>query len=223
MFGFGGTLGAGVNDHAFRIAAREQACGYRYVSRYYRLRPGEAFPRIDVPIMRDLGYMQAAAFPADNDTYCLLLISYDEDPLRKRLMFEEGFEAAVNVIPLLADWRALGDPISAVSTLAKLENRWSRLSIEGEAVVGGFVLVGDSSMHTNPTLARGTSLALAQAQQLARTIGDAPTDPTGFVSAFEAWTADNLGVWFDSQVSTDRNTLENFANALDGRRTKGSR
>ena len=198
----------------------EQTCGYRYISRYYRLRPSQKFPRLDVPIMSDLGYMMAAAFPADNGAYALLLIAYHDDPLCKQLMRESGFEAAVRAIPLTAEWRCLGDPIADVSTLAKIENRWSRLLVEDEPIVGGFVLVGDSAMHTNPTMARGASLALAQAQRLAQTVEEAVADPVRFVGAFEAWTAENLGVWFDSQVANDRNTLEKFARALAGEAPK---
>jgi len=164
--------------------------------------------------------MQAAVFPADNGSYCLLLIIYDVDPLRRRLMQEDGFESALRAIPLTAEWRALGDPISDIGVMAKVENRWSRLLLNGAAVVGGLVLVGDSAMHTNPTMARGASLALAHAQHLARTIDEVAGNPIGFVAAFEAWTTDNLGVWFRSQVAADEKTLEDLANALAGNAPK---
>ena len=202
-------------------SAREQPCGYRYVSRYYRLRDGEEFPSLDVPILSDLGHIMGFAFPADNRTYALLLVASNDDPLRRTFVDEPGFEAALMAIPLTREWRELGTPISPPATMAKIENRWSRLVDYSGPVVGGFVLVGDSSMHTNPTMGRGASLALAQAQRFASTAERVVDDPARFVGSFDQWTADNLGVWFDSQVALDQNNLDKFARALAGQDPQG--
>ena len=66
----------------------------------------------------------------------------------------------------------------------RIENRWRRLvGGDGRPIVGGLVLVGDSSLHTNPTFGRGVSLAFAQAQHLAATAEQVPADPVGYVHA----------------------------------------
>ena len=99
--------------------------------------------------------------------------------------------------------------------MARIENRWRRLvDGDGRPIVGGLVLVGDSSLHTNPTFGRGASLAFAQAQHLAATAEQVHADPVGYVHAFEDWTASHLGVWYESQVAADGAALERMTAGL---------
>jgi flavin-dependent dehydrogenase len=106
-------------------------------------------------------------------------------------------------IPLMANRLERGTPISPTLLLARIENTRSRLTDDDGVIVSGYVLLGDSAMHTNPTLGRGVSLAVAHAQHLAQSIGEAADDPLGFVRAFDVWTQDNLGAWYDSQEIND--------------------
>ena len=194
-----------------------QPCGFLYVTRYYRLRPGNEFPTLVIPIAANLGYSSVLAFPGDNDTYCLLLVAYVDDPLRSVMSTEAGFEKVLSAVPMAAEWRALGDPVSDIAIMARIENRWQRtVGPDGSPVVSGLALVGDSSMHTNPTFGRGASLAIAQAQRLADTAGEVANDPVEHARAFDQWTEHNLGVWFASQVANDQSQLDRFARALAG-------
>lgn len=63
--------------------------------------------------------------------------------------------------------------------------------------------MGDSSVRTNSTLGRGVSLAYLHARHIAETIDRALIDPISYVAAFEQWTQEHLGTWFDTQVAID--------------------
>ena len=194
-----------------------QECGFQYVSRFYRLRDGMEFPSTETPIAARLPYVTALAFPGDNRTFSLALAVSIADPCRRALRDPTVFDRVLGAFAVTAPWIDAGEPITDVHTMARIENRWRRLvDAADRPLVGGLVLVGDSSMHTNPTFGRGVSLAFAQAQHFAATIDDASADPVGHVARFEAWTAQNLGIWFESQVAGDAARLDQYAAALRG-------
>jgi flavin-dependent dehydrogenase len=190
--------------------------GLQYLTRFYRLRDGADYPSTAVPLRDDLGYLFALAFPGDNATFSVSLACFVDDPLRRAVADPNGFERALGIIPLTRPWLDVGEPISAVHPMARIENRWRRLvDANGTPLVGNLILVGDSSIHTNPTFGRGISLALAQAQHAAETL-DTHNDPLHYVADFEQWTQDNLGEWFATQVHGDQATVDRFQAALRG-------
>ena len=194
-----------------------QACAFQYCSRFYKLRDGCEFPRTDVPIVTAVDYTTVFAFPADNRTVTLTATVAVDDPLRKTLRDPERLDRVFGAFPATAPFLDVADSISDVHTMARIENRWRRLvETDGRPLVGGFLLVGDSSLHTNPTFARGISLAFAQAQHLANTIDEAVAEPVAYVAQYEQWTADNLGGWFESQVVADGARIERLQASLRG-------
>ena len=88
---------------------------------------------------------------------------------------------------MIRPWLAAGEPISPIRVMARLENSYHRLADGDGPVAGGMVLLGDSCMHLNPTAGRGVSLAFAQAEHLALTIGGA-TNPLAYTAGFDSWT-----------------------------------
>jgi flavin-dependent dehydrogenase len=194
-----------------------QECGFHYFSRFYRLRPDAEFPTTESPIQSRLDYVTALAFPGDNRTFSLALAVSADDPCRRGLRDASAFDRVLSAFDVTAPWIAAGEAITDVHTMARIENRWQRLVDDsGCALVGGLLLVGDSSLHTNPTFGRGVSLAFAQAQQLARTIDECAPDPIRYVADFESWTRKHLGVWFDLQVAADAARLRQLATSLHG-------
>ena len=186
-----------------------QQLGIQYLTRFYRLRTGAEYPSTVVPLRDDLGYMIALAFAADNATFSLTLVCLVNDPLRRALAEPRVFERVLGAVPLTRPWLDVGDPISPVHPMARIENRWRRLVDRHGPIAGDFILVGDSSMHTNPTFGRGVSLALTQAQHAADTL-DAHDDALQYVADHEHWTDQNLGEWFATQVQGDQATVERF-------------
>lgn len=199
-------------------AERSQACGFHYHTRFYRLREGAAFPSTAVPMVAALDYATVMVVPGDNRSFSATLAMATDDPLRPRLRDGGVFDRVLAAVPLTRPWMEVAEPTSDVALMARIENRWRRLAgADGRPVVGGLVLVGDASLHTNPTFGRGVSLAFAQARQVASTAERAGADPVGYVAQFEDWTAANLGIWFESQVAADTSRMEHVAAGVRGR------
>jgi 2-polyprenyl-6-methoxyphenol hydroxylase-like FAD-dependent oxidoreductase len=202
--------------HGFRpLPEVAQDCGLLYVSRHYRLRGGADYPDMNVPIMANLGWASAMAFPGDRGTFCLLAIVASIDPLRKHLASEEGFARFQGAIPLTSTWLDAGEPISDIRTMARVENRYRRLVDDSGPIATGMVLVGDAAMHTNPTAGRGVSLAFAHVQQLASTI-DCAGSPSEFAVAFDAWTEANIAAWYQLQAGADASIARRMYAAVRG-------
>jgi 2-polyprenyl-6-methoxyphenol hydroxylase-like FAD-dependent oxidoreductase len=179
-----------------------QACGFLYISRHFRLHPGADYPALDVPIMANLGWASAMAFPGDDRTFSLLTIVAAIDPLRRQLMTQEGFSHFHATTALTAPWLDAGEPISEIRTMARVENGYRRLVDDGGPIVTGLVLLGDAAMHTNPTAGRGVSLAFGHALHLASTI-DGHAAPENFSVAFDEWTDANIAAWYQLQAGAD--------------------
>ena len=195
-----------------------QACGFSYITRFYRTKPGYEQPPTRIPAAVPLDYANVIAFGADNDTFSVTLTLSTDDPYRSRLREPDCFEAFMRMVPAAAEWVTAGDPIGVISTMSRIENRRRNLVDADGPVVGGLVAIGDASLHTNPTLGRGISMAVWQAQQLAIATSCAGDDPCEFVQDFHDWTTDNLGVWYDTQVATDGANLARLAAGLRGQR-----
>jgi 2-polyprenyl-6-methoxyphenol hydroxylase-like FAD-dependent oxidoreductase len=202
--------------HGFRpLPEVAQDCGLLYVSRHYRLRRGADYPDVDVPIMANLGWAAAMAFPGDRETFCLLAVVASIDPLRKDLASDEGFARFHRAIPLTSTWLEAGEPISEIRTMARVENRYRRLVDESGPIATGMLVVGDAAMHTNPTAGRGVSLAFAHVQRLASTI-DGAGSPAELAVAFDAWTDANIAAWYQLQAGADASISRRMHAAVRG-------
>ncbi len=195
-----------------------QDCGFFYLTRFYRVKSGSQIPISKIPASVSLDYATVFALGADNDTFSLTVTLSVNDPYRKALRDPDCFEAFLHSVPHSAPWIRVGEPISDVSMMSRIENRRRRITTIDGPSAGGIVAIGDAALHTNPTLGRGISMGLMHAQQLAKVADTAPDDPVGFVQTFSTWTDDHLGVWYDSQVAADATTLDRLAAGIRGER-----
>lgn len=203
---------------ARRPAEILQECGFHYLTRHYRLRDGASFPTTQVPIVVPLDYLTVLAFPGDNRRFQLSVAVSSEDPLRHQLREPDNFTRFLAAVPLSQPWIACGEPLDAPRAMARIENRWRRL-VDGDGpVVTGYALIGDAALETNPTTGRGISLAFVHAERLAATAGQAAADPVDFAVGFDAWTAEHLGGWFESQLAIDEARLAQLRAGLRGER-----
>ena len=200
------------------VAEESQECGFFYLTRFYRVRPGFERPVIPVPSGVVLDYATALSFGADNNAFSLTLALSVIDPHRQAFRDPDRFDRFFAAVPRTAPLLAIGDPISDVSMMARIENRRRRLVDADGPVVGGVVALGDASLHTNPTMGRGISLALWQAQHLADVADSVVDDPMTFVADYDAWTQAHLGVWFDTQVTTDAANVARIEAGVRGER-----
>ncbi len=193
-----------------------QGSGFFYVTRPYCLRPNQSFPRTDIPIVAPLDYATFLAFPGDNDRFHLSLSVCVDDPVRRRLLDPEVFERVLENIPMARPWLERGRAVGEPEPMGRIENRRRRVVRDGRPAATGFVLLGDAACQTNPTTGRGISLALLQAQQLARMLESAARRPIDFVRDFQAWTDEHLGIWYSSQVAIDRVRLQQVIATIRG-------
>ncbi len=192
-----------------------QECGLLYISRYYRLKPGADFPSTDVPVLVNLGWATAMAFPADRRTFCLLAIVAGIDPLRREFATNAGFARFHASIPSVASWLRAGRPIADMHTMARVDNRYRRLVDGSGPVAGGLLLLGDAAMHTNPTAGRGVSLAFAHVQHLVSAVAGAAS-AAELTMGFDAWTDSNIGAWYQLQAGADASLLRRAEAAVRG-------
>ncbi|WP_433226727.1 FAD-dependent oxidoreductase [Microtetraspora malaysiensis] len=139
--------------------------GIAYLCRWYRLRtdgprdPGRVKTGSAVP------FALAGVFPSDNDTFAVNLVLSTADPTRAALTDPAVFETAARRFPSTAAWLDLApEPRSSVLAMAGLDNRWTALADNDGPIVTGLVNVGDSLVHTNPTMGQGIALGLRAAQ-----------------------------------------------------------
>ncbi|MEU6476618.1 FAD-dependent oxidoreductase [Streptomyces sp. NPDC047017] len=194
-----------------------QPCGFFYLTRHYRLRPGHAFPSTTVPIVTELDYATTLVFPGDNGTFQLSTTVAVDDPHKHRLREPEVFTRFLQAVPSTARWCERGVPLDEPAPMGRLENRRrTLLGADGTPVAAGLVMVGDAALQTNPTFGRGVSLAFAHARRLAQTAEQAAAGPAAYTERFERWTDDTLGVWFEIQRATDQARLAQLRAGLRG-------
>lgn len=195
---------------------KREECGFHYVSRHFRLRPGREFPQVRNPIVATLPYASFLVFPADSRTFSIAITVSTADPLRHALMDPDVFPRVMAAVPIIAPWIDVGVPTDPPRVWVHARDNWRRL-VDGQGpVVAGLLLLGDAAMNTSPTFGRGISLGLMHAQLLADELERALGDPEGAVARFEEATTEHLGVWFESQKVIDRGRVELMARGMRG-------
>ncbi|MFI5805265.1 NAD(P)/FAD-dependent oxidoreductase [Streptomyces sp. NPDC051561] len=187
--------------------------GVAYFCRWYRRAEGPREPVQGALALAGGSFGGCAVFPSDNRVFGVALFLHTDDPTRTALRDPAVFETAARSFPSGADWLSLDvEPLSEVLPMAGLDNRWSALVDEQGPVVRGLLALGDSFIHTNPTMAQGISLALWSARWMAgRAAEGADLASAEFAAEYHAWAVRTLKPWFDVQVQTDQGIGERFA------------
>jgi flavin-dependent dehydrogenase len=200
-----------------RLPEQRQACGFAYLTRWYRLREGQRFPNIVPPASVRLPYMAVLASPADRGWFSITLGLSEKEPLRHRLRDGEQFDRVAQAVPISAPFVDRGKAESEPLPFGNIANQRRSLVDEEGPIVTGYLLIGDSSMHTNPTLGRGTSLAFAQARHLAASLSSMDAISPDLILAEEEWAKRSLKIWFDTQVAADASLADRFDRLSAGR------
>jgi 2-polyprenyl-6-methoxyphenol hydroxylase-like FAD-dependent oxidoreductase len=213
------------------VPEQRQACGFTYLTRWYRLREGQDFPDIVPPASVRLPYMSVLACPADRGWFSITLGLSEKEPLRRELRNGDRFDRVVREVPVSALFVERATAASEPLPFGNIANQRRSLVDAQGPLARGYVLIGDSSMHTNPTLGRGTSLAFAQARHLAGSLRATEAASAQLVLGEEEWACEELKIWFDSQVTADAALADRFdrlatgrplAEADDASRTRGA-
>lgn len=199
------------------LPEQRQACGFSYLTRWYRLRKAERFPDVVHPVSVRLPYMTVLAAPADRGWFSVTLTLSEKDPLRHRLRDGDCFDRVAQAVPASAAFVERGVAQTAPLPFGNIANQRRSLLDDKGPLVRGYLLVGDSSMHTNPTLGRGTSLAFAQARHLADSLADSDPSSADLVLREEKWARERLTIWFDTQVTADAAFAERLDRFVSGK------
>ncbi|MDT7573659.1 MAG: hypothetical protein QOE05_3833 [Actinomycetota bacterium] len=194
-----------------RAPGQESDCGFSYVARMYRARPGAPWPTWALSGRLYDGY-QAILFPQDDRTLSALVVLPSHDTQLSELRHVEAFEVAASLIPQLAPWTdpEQYEPITAPMTGGRLTNGYrGQLDENGQVGLPGVYFVGDAVCTTNPSAGRGVSLGLQQAQALLAALAE--TDARDASLRFDAWCDEHIRPWYDDHVLWDAELLRRFA------------
>ncbi|MFD7866030.1 FAD-dependent oxidoreductase [Streptomyces sp. NPDC059783] len=184
----------------------EEVCptGIAYYCRWYRTPPGRQRPPRAGGAGSTTPFAVGSVFPSDKDTFALSFTLSSADPTRSALRNPHSFEAAARAFPAMGTW--LDDhptPFSPVLAMGGLTNKWTPLVDDAGPVVTGVLSVGDTLVHTNPTLGQGTALALRTARWVAQQpLGE--EDPRATARRHHQWALRKLRPWYDTQIAADR-------------------
>jgi len=193
-----------------RPPAEGGACGFSYVARMYRARPGTELASSGLPMgWLHCGY-QVMVFPQDDRTLSALIVRPTADEALTPLRHNHCFDAAARLIPHLAPWTDPGrfEPITDVMAGGGLTNTYrGQLDGHGRAAIPGLYFAGDAVCTTYPAAGRGVSLGLRQAQTLIAMLADRRADPQDIAERFDAWCTANIRPWYDDHRHWDATLL----------------
>ncbi|MFI6277875.1 FAD-dependent oxidoreductase [Streptomyces sp. NPDC050988] len=190
--------------------------GIAYYCRWYRSAHGAPRPARGVSTGSASPFATGGVFPSDNEVFALSFILSTADPTRSALRDPATFEAAARTFPAMNAWLANRPlPLSPVLAMGGLHNTWTPLADGSGPVVTGIVRIGDTLVHTNPTLGQGTALALRTAQWVAEHAAD-EEGPYDFSSRYHHWALQELRPWYETQISTDRATETRLLRGIEG-------
>jgi 2-polyprenyl-6-methoxyphenol hydroxylase-like FAD-dependent oxidoreductase len=198
----------------YRARGEGGPCGFSYVSRMYRARPGVELPESATPVGAVHRGYQAIMFPQDDRTISALVVLPSADDSLAQLRDSVRFDAAAAVIPVLAPWTdpARFEPITPAMPGGGLTNTFrGQLDDDGRCAVAGLFFVGDAVCTTNPAAGRGVSLGLRQAHTLLGLLDEQRADPRDASEQFDAWCREDIRPWYLDHVHWDATLLRRFA------------
>jgi len=178
-----------------------EASGFAYYGRHFHRAGG--MPAILAPALTALGSISVLTLPADNDTWSVTLYGSAADAPTRRFKDAEVFERVVRACPLHAHWLD-GDPIGDMVSMVSGADRRRSYVVGGAPVVTGVVSVGDAWACTNPSLGRGSSMALLHCVRLRELVRAGIDDPVELAVAWDADTMKHLQPWHEATLQTDR-------------------
>jgi 2-polyprenyl-6-methoxyphenol hydroxylase-like FAD-dependent oxidoreductase len=190
-------------------------CGAVYVTRQYRLHAGAAAGPVNSPIGLSLGFpgYLAIAFVHDSGTFSITFTHDGSDKRLRRLRYDDVFDDAARAIPRLAEWiePSRSQSISAALPGGRLYNTYrGQLNNAGRPALPGLIAVGDAVCTTTPLAGRGVALALLQAGELVRILGD-EHDIGSATMRFDQWCTDHIRPWFDDHSYTDADRVRRWS------------
>ncbi len=189
--------------------------GFAYYGRYFRSDDGTT-PPVFGPLLGPIGSFSILTLPADNGTWAITLYGRSDDKPLRRFRDLDVFERVVKACPLYAHWLN-GTPISDLSSMAGVVDRYRRFVVDGTPCATGVLVVGDASSCTNPSLGRGISLGMMHVEELRAAVAEHWSDPVQLALDFDARTEAVLRPWHDATATADRRRQRDMVAFAEGR------
>lgn len=187
-------------------------CGFSYVTRVHRARPGvapyEGFPSFQ----SGPGYV-SVVIGNDAGTHSVVVAYPSRDPAFDALRTTAGFDVATSLIPNLAHWTdpTAFEPLTDALVGGHLTNTYR---LQGPALglppATGLFFVGDAVMTTNPAAGRNLALLLPHVRHFLESLDDPEQDLDDASLALDSWAEQHLRPWYLDHVRWDRTLLRRF-------------
>jgi 2-polyprenyl-6-methoxyphenol hydroxylase-like FAD-dependent oxidoreductase len=192
-------------------------CGFTYVNCHFRSSDGSV-PPMFAPLHALYGSVSILTLPADNGTWGVGIVHSAKDTELRGLRDPEVWRRVIQAFPLAAHWID-GEPIQEVTGITKIEDRHRSFVVDGVPVATGVVAVGDAWACTNPSLGRGSSIAILHGVALRNVIRKHDgADPGDLERAFHEATMAETEPFFRSTLAYDRHRLAEVEAEIEGRR-----
>jgi 2-polyprenyl-6-methoxyphenol hydroxylase-like FAD-dependent oxidoreductase len=200
-------LGRWLGPHGVAVPEIVTPTGIIYLTRFYRLCPGQNLSGGIVQTARRRAGVSYSCIPADNETFSITLgVESGDAELRRHLLEPARFEAVCRLLPgidQLTDL-AFATPMTEVQAMGALINRLrSFVDRDGRPRLTGFHALGDAHTTTNPLYGRGCSLAMVQAVLLRDAFLAHPIDSVARTLAYEDASAREIVPWYHFSVDGD--------------------
>jgi 2-polyprenyl-6-methoxyphenol hydroxylase-like FAD-dependent oxidoreductase len=197
-------------------AEEREDSGFIYYGRHFRSSDGSYPFAMSGPLV-PFGTASCLTLPADNGTWGIGIITSAKDAALRGLRDVDRWTAVVKSLPLHAHWLE-GEPIDdTIAVMAKIEDRHRSLVVDGQPVVTGLLMVGDSWACTNPSLGRGIAIGTKHAVALRDFLRVAPLDdPVTVAKGWDEVTMETVEPWYRTTLSFDRHRLAEIESLVDG-------
>jgi 2-polyprenyl-6-methoxyphenol hydroxylase-like FAD-dependent oxidoreductase len=209
------VVATGRNSHLgdeLRGPVEGGACGFSYVTRVYRARPGRSAYQGFPSFQTGPGYV-SVVIGCDAGTHTVVIAYPTRDSTFQAVRTVEGFDIVAQLVPNLAQWTGPGafEPLTGVLVGGNLTNTYR---LQGPALglppATGLFFVGDTVMTTNPAAGRNLALLIPHVQHFLTSLDDPGQDVDDASLALDAWAEQHLRPWYLDHVRWDRSLLSRF-------------
>jgi len=171
-------LARSLKEAGAAMQEEQRDSGIWYLTRHYRVKPGQSFPDVFGLPGAQFDDFTAGALPADNGCFTVTFQVYREDQaLAKALRDPDHFQAVSEATKQLAPWvdpdRA--EPSSNVVGFGQMDSFWRTTVIDDHPTVLNYFCVGDACLRSNPKYGRGCTWSTLAAHMLSDLLSEAAT------------------------------------------------
>jgi 2-polyprenyl-6-methoxyphenol hydroxylase-like FAD-dependent oxidoreductase len=202
-----------------RLQEDQRDSGIWYLTRHYRLKPGQTYPQVfGLPGAQFEDFI-VGALPGDNDYFTVTFQVYREDKLLTAALRDpDHFQYVCAATNQVAPWvdPARAEPTSKVYGFGQMDSYWRKTVIDDQPRVLNYFCVGDSCLRSNPKYGRGCTWSTLSAHDLSDLLASKLT-PTERIRCYEKTLDEKFYKDWLTMRNIDRSTERAFEVAVGKR------